>query len=844
LLRINVLVAATSPDVKAEVISEVVGARPDMNLVKRGVVPVTEANAFLESIPSSPQCAFVLVGPPWETDQLAERWLVQRADLVVLRVDVVDDIVRITLRDPSLDSLLSALRDLVERVSRRPQERVAHIQLRSADTLDGAAVVREPASSERLLLQAAKEWVHEVLRDAISRIPDDNGDVHGLSLTRATLLQSLDTSSDRSLASLPARLVKADETLSRALAEADVSTEPLAAASRAFGLGSLDFRILVLALAPELDHRFQRCIGVLLDDMSRRVGTVGLSCALLGDTARVRADLNRGRALEYWLVFDGCADRLPAADESLRLDPFLAQWLLGDRDALAADPQVRRAVRVVPWAGAVLVRRPEDRAAASQLLRSLRAGDACWLVLGGDDPASWRAVLEVGAEDERTEPIRVDAARLATVDALEIEECARRLGRMSRLTGAPVIVDVTKVEGADEEDGWMRLFLATLGRTAQRAALICCNAARVVPLLGSAPYELVDEPALSIAGRIAAVRAAAAGADAYVSEEAADAISRQHPLRVDGLEHAMRLARHRPLADETSDRHASRFTMACKEVAARGVSPLAEIVEPAFELDDVVLPPDRMQQLVEIVDHVRLASRVLDEWKFREQLPYGRGVTALFYGPSGVGKTMAALGIARRLRNHVLRLDLSRIESKYIGDTPKNIDRAFRDAEESGAAILIDEAEALLGKRSEVKDAHDRYANIEVAYLLQRMEAYSGLAILTTNFRQNIDPAFLRRLRFIIDFPRPDVEAREKIWRQCLPPESHALDDAAFRHVARRIDLTGGHIRQITLRAAFVAAAAGTRIGIEHVAYAARAELAKLGMPPVELELVDRRRAA
>src|SRR5205807_8036921 len=168
---------------------------------------------------------------------------------------------------------------------------------------------------------------------------------------------------------------------------------------------------------------------------------------------------------------------------------------------------------------------------------------------------------------------------------------------------------------------------------------------------------------------------------------------------------------------------------------------------------------------------------------------------ALFHGSSGTGKTMAAMGIARELGIEILRLDFSKVVSKYIGDTEKNIDRVFTDAQRSGAAILIDEAEALLGKRSEIKDAHDRYANIEVAYLLQRMEAYEGLAILTTNLRQNLDPAFLRRLRFIVEFPRPDAEARERIWRQCLPEGSHALDDAAFRQLARKIDVTGGHVR-------------------------------------------------
>jgi SpoVK/Ycf46/Vps4 family AAA+-type ATPase len=277
-----------------------------------------------------------------------------------------------------------------------------------------------------------------------------------------------------------------------------------------------------------------------------------------------------------------------------------------------------------------------------------------------------------------------------------------------------------------------------------------------------------------------------------------------------------------------------------RQVIAEGSSNLAQRIEPMFNLDDVVLPSDRKRQLEEVVDNVRFAAKVLDGWNFRAKLPYGRGVTALFHGPSGTGKTMAALAVAQRLGVEILHVDLSRVMSKFIGDTEKHIAEVFRAAEASGAALLIDEAEALLGRRSEVNDAHDRYANIEVAFLLQRMEAFEGLAILTTNLRQNVDTAFLRRLRFIIDFPRPDVVAREEIWRRCLPAESHQLDDVTFRQLARRIELTGGHVRQITLRAAFVAAAVGTRITLAHVAHACRAEYTKLGLPPVELDEIRR----
>ena len=414
---------------------------------------------------------------------------------------------------------------------------------------------------------------------------------------------------------------------------------------------------------------------------------------------------------------------------------------------------------------------------------------------------------------------------------------------MARLTGRPLILDTTTRETAAQDEEMVRLLFFSIAATGCRAGVISSDTPRIVRLLGSMPYK-IEEAALNHAAHVAAVRVAAKHAEAYLTEEAADVVANRYPLRIDGLEQAMRLARGKPLSYETEDPRAARFIAACKDVAAEGISRLAERIEPIFGIDDVVLPPDRKQQLIEIVDSIRLAPKVLDGWKFREQLPYGRGVTVLFHGPSGTGKTMAAMGVARKLGVQILRLDLSRVVSKYIGETEKHIDQIFVDAQRSGSAILIDEADALFGKRSEVKDAHDRYANIEVAFLLQRIEAYEGLAILTTNLRKNLDPAFLRRLRFVVDFPRPDAEAREKIWRRCLPDGSHSLDDAAFRQLARRIELTGGHLRQITLRAAFIAAAGDTPINLEHISHAARGEFAKLGMPPVELELVERRKAA
>ena len=822
--RINVLVAMTSGDYLARGIAARVNARADMTLVRAGCVDATELESILPSIPASIPCALVLVGRPSETDGLAREWLDRRADLVVLQADPAGA-VPVAVRDPRLDSLLASIAGLVEEVGNRGRRRFARFELVAMDV---------PARSRRLL-DASIAWVHAILRSAVARVPEDAREM------RTLILGSLDATPGAGVVVSANDALSPETALDEALAAADARDEPLAAADRAFALGSLEFRLLLLVLAPELDHRFQRCFGLLLDDMSRRVGTLALHHALLGIK---RGELADG-ALERWLLLEGIAGRPAAADEPLRLDPWFARWLLGERDALGDDPLVRCAVRKAQWGGAGLLQRAEERARAAELMGMLRGGPgAQWIVLGGDHAAEWRALIELGASSEGAAPIRVEAARVVGSDTLDVEECARRIGRMAVLNGDPLVVDAVALDESGNDDERMRAFLAALGATGCGGMVVARDDARVVRLLGAMTHEVAGDAPLLFDARVAALRAAAIAAGAYLTDDGARAMTTRYPLQVDGLEHAMRLARSRATDPAKTEPTLSRFTMALKDVAAESLSHLAERIEPVFELDEVVLPADRREQLVEIVDNIRLAPRVMDEWKFGAQLPYGRGVTALFHGPSGTGKTMAAIGIARRLGIQLLRLDLSRMVSKYIGDTEKNIDRVFTDAQRSGSAILIDEADALLGKRSEVKDAHDRYANIEVAYLLQRMESYEGLAILTTNMRQNLDPAFLRRLRFIIDFPRPDVVARERIWRQCLPREAHVLDDAAFRQLARRVDLTGGHIRQVTLRAAFGAAAAGVQIGLEHIAHAARAEFAKLGMPPAELDLTSSRKAA
>jgi AAA+ superfamily predicted ATPase len=845
---ISVIVAATTPDVLAVGIEAAVRRRSDMSLAGGRVLTPAEVGAKLQAIPPSSPCVVLAVGASASKTEFADRWLAARKDLVVACVDIVEHAVRIETQDPKLEmaSFLDALRDLVSRDGRAPSARIAHFRLHAVSGEGERHPVASWTSRAGPLLVAAIDWIHAVLHAALDSLVGEGGDLPGLTLNPATLRSVMQRHSPREATTFPEEIAGVDAALDAALRIADVHSEGLASVAESFGLTPLEFRILLLALAPEIDLRYQRCMGVLLDDLSRRVGTLGLCAALVGgDPSKIRRDLARSGNLARWRLFDGRGGVLPSADEPLRIDPAIVGWVLGETAAMEHDPRLRRLLRIAPWAGANLFESRHDRVQAADLVARLRSrGVPQWLLLAGGDTSGWRALVELGAASSETLPIRVDAARLSGLDFAEIEEAAVRLGRLARLTTRPLVIDTCNHEATAPDVEGLRLLFSAIAASGVRAGIVSDDAPNVVRLLGPSLCTINDESSLLASRRANAMQTAARALEIPLDSTGAEALAQKYPIPFESVEHALQIARaQRDESDNVQQRH-HRFKMACQDVAAAGVSRLAERIEPAFELRDVVLPTDRARQLGEIVNSVMLAPKVLDDWQFRSRLPYGRGVSALFHGPSGTGKTMAAHGIARALGIQMLRIDLSRVVSKFIGETEKNLDRVFIDAHRSGAAILIDEADALLGKRSEVKDAHDRYANIEVAFLLQRMEAFEGLAILTTNMRQNLDAAFLRRLRFIVDFPRPDPDAREKIWRSCLPPDSHSIDEAGFRQLARRIELTGGHIRQITVRAAFAAAADGARIGLRHVAYACQAEFAKLGMPGVELDYSQQRRAA
>jgi len=275
---------------------------------------------------------------------------------------------------------------------------------------------------------------------------------------------------------------------------------------------------------------------------------------------------------------------------------------------------------------------------------------------------------------------------------------------------------------------------------------------------------------------------------------------------------------------------------ACRLHSRARLETLAQRIEPVASWDDLILPAAQKETLRAIVTHVRQRAKVYDQWGFAGKGSRGLGISALFAGASGTGKTMAAEVLAQELQLDLYRIDLSAVVSKYIGETEKNLRQLFDAAELGGAILLFDEADALFGKRSEVKDSHDRYANIEVSYLLQRMESYRGLAILTTNLKSALDAAFLRRIRFVVQFPFPDAADREAIWRGIFPKEA-PLNGVDFSKLAQ-LNIAGGNIRNIAMSAAFLAADVDEKIEMSQLLQAAQGEYAKMEKVVAEAETV------
>ena len=369
-----------------------------------------------------------------------------------------------------------------------------------------------------------------------------------------------------------------------------------------------------------------------------------------------------------------------------------------------------------------------------------------------------------------------------------------------------------------------RLLAARVERT-----LVCAASPQAVVALGESTAVVVEVPQPSFAERRTAW-AATTGIDEV------DDVAAKFRLSVGHIGDAAAVARLAAASRGEAVPQQTDLDLGARRASSTRLAELASRLDSPFGWDDLVIADRQLEVLRSISAYLRHRDLVLSDWGYERTVARNQGIKVLFAGESGTGKTMAGQVLARDLGLDLFRLDLATVVSKYIGETEKNLDRVFSAAEGSNAILFFDEADALFGKRSEVRDAHDRYANIEVAYLLQKMEGYPGAVILATNFRQNMDDAFLRRLDVVVDFPFPEPGDRERIWRLVLPDAAPTAADIDVRFLAERFKLSGGSIRNCSLTAAFMAADAGGEIRMEHLVRAVALEYNKLGRLTIEAD--------
>lgn len=583
---------------------------------------------------------------------------------------------------------------------------------------------------------------------------------------------------------------------------------------RDFGLDELDLELLLVALAPDLDARFERLYGYLQDDVSRRRPSIGLwleLCGLepaLGEAWRRLA--GQGPLLRWRLLLVEDPDR-PFLTRSMRVPDRVAAHLLGD-DSL--DPAL---------AALACPSYPEPGPGAESLGRSLGAGVG--LAYLRERPGTAAAGFGVAAlERAGRECLVIDLRRLRPED--DPTALGALLGREARLRRAGLVAGPVEVLASRGPNA-----VAALAQTACPTLLFGGTSwdpawSQEVPLLVEVPAP--DRAQLGLVWKQELDGATEPGLD----PAGETASFRLTPAQV------RRAARAAALGAATAGRAvgAADLRLGARAQNAAGLERLARRIEPAVFLADLVLPNEVVEQLRDLVARAHHRQLVLGEWRMAGPASRRRGLTALFAGPSGTGKTMAAEVLAGEMGLDLYVVDLASVVDKYVGETEKNLDRIFAEAESVNGVLLFDEADALFGKRSEVSDAHDRYANVEVAYLLQRMELFEGIAILATNLRSNLDEAFARRLDMLIDFPEPDQNDRLRLWRACLGASAPLADDLDLEFLARSFKLSGGNIRNIVLSAAYTAAEGGRAIAMADLVRATQREYRKLGRMVVESE--------
>ena len=604
---------------------------------------------------------------------------------------------------------------------------------------------------------------------------------------------------------------------------------------RACGLSDLDVEILLAALVPDLDARFERLYGYLNDDVTRRRATIGLALeigAARPTAAAARRRLTAGAPLLHHLLVTVEDPERPFLSRGLRVPDRVTAHLLGGDDPDAALTDLLADITPAPGSladdlGRVLTECDRSGHDASDRIRLVYLRD--------HGRRTGTATAAAALQAAGFGVLGLDLQRLASRPAPE--ELVRVAGREALLRGCGIVAEPVEALTEGAADALRRLASLSEDASPPPGPAGAQAGALSVPVLLSG--DVSWDPAWSREVPLTAESPRLAPTDRERLWTTALGDATPVPVHLHlgpgQIGRAVRWARLTATLDERPvDR--GLLQAGARAQNAAGLERLSRRVEPAVGWTDLVLTDAVSVQLRELAARARHREKVLTEWRMRPGGGRGIGVAALFAGDSGTGKTMSAEVIAGELGLDLYRVDLATVVDKYVGETEKNLEKIFTQAAGVNGVLLFDEADAVFGKRSEVRDAHDRYANIESAYLLQRMETFDGLAILSTNLRANIDEAFTRRLDCIIDFPTPTEELRLQLWANCLAPPLPLGDDLDLSFCASAFELTGGNIRSAATTAAYLAAAADRPVGMAELITAVEQEYRKLGRLVLERE--------
>jgi hypothetical protein len=572
-------------------------------------------------------------------------------------------------------------------------------------------------------------------------------------------------------------------------------------------LDQLERAVLALCAAPEVQPDFARMFGYLHDDLARQSATPRLVARLLSGPGATAADVLVCFDRAARLAATGAVrveGQGPLADRPATVGPLLAAHLIGTR--LADDTAKGRLRRIEPAA------LPLGRQASVERLRLLLTPtrELPLAVVGADAELALAAAAGRGVVVLEAQAVTDDnaAADLALASALE-----QRI---------PVIGGLSELAA----DGRRR----TLEVACKLACgpILCAADRHEALALADIAALVVEVPPLTLSERADAWRAAAEIRDV-------DDVAARFRLDIGRIEEAAALARAEAALAGEQQPSPAQLSAGARAASSRRVGELARRLEPGPGWDDLILPARHMTALHTMSSFLRNRERVLSSWGY-DRAGGGRGLTALFAGESGTGKTLAARVVAGAAELDVYRVDLGNLFSKWVGETEKNLERVFRAAESANAVLFFDEADVVFGKRTDASDSSDRYANLETAFLLQRIEDYEGVVALATNLRSNIDEAFIRRLDLVVDFPPPDAATRRRLWQVLVPSDAPLSDDVDLDFLSTSFELSGGGIRNCAVAAALLAADEGELIEMHHLVRAVAMEYAKLGRLAAEAD--------